>query len=197
MLLDKEDEGFDKSELNPYSNQVDLELSSHPDIEVVKEALIDRQEGSQWREPRNAHRKVALNKELLLRRITYLQHLLVVHTGRAEFSRDFILEWVNKVCVEDYGVSVEKVELLSHHSFMVIVRSFDEQQRVLGASPMYMDGLMVVALPWHATTSSYKMTKNSYSVWVDLLSVNPIYSGNLHKLHVEVGGKIHLLLVLC
>lgn len=37
------------------------------------------------------------------------------------------MEWVNKVYVEDYGAGVEQVKLLSRFSFMVIVRSFDEQ----------------------------------------------------------------------
>lgn len=67
---------------------------------------------------------------------------------------------------------------------MIIVRSFDKQQRILGASLLYMDNLMIVALPWDAMASSYQMTKNSYPVWVDLISINlvvEIYANFLLK----------------
>lgn len=42
---------------------------------------------------RNVHKKISLNKELLVKRTKFLQRKgMVVHTRRTEFLRDFILE---------------------------------------------------------------------------------------------------------
>lgn len=82
------------------------------------------------------------------------------------------------------------MKLLSRFSFMIIVRSFDEQQRILGTSPLYMDVQMVVALPWEAIASSYKVTRNSYLVWVDLLSMNPIMEIYANSMLKQVGKFI-------
>lgn len=51
MLLPEEgDKGFDNNQLNPYANQVKSESANPNNIEGIKEALNEKQEGLQWRE---------------------------------------------------------------------------------------------------------------------------------------------------
>lgn len=71
----------------------------------------------------------------------------MVHTRRIHVDRDVMVSWVNLVFERNMGASIDQIKVISRYCFLVIVRSHEEQQRILSEFPLYMDGKIVAVVP--------------------------------------------------
>lgn len=71
----------------------------------------------------------------------------MVNTWKTHVTRDAMMRWVNLVFKQDFGALVDQIKFLTRFNFLVIVSLYEDQQRILGASPLYMYGNIVVAVP--------------------------------------------------
>lgn len=69
-------------------------------------------------------------------------------------GRDVMVNWVNLVFKHKMGALVEQIKWLTRFSFLVIVRSFEEQQQILYISLLYMDGRIFAVAPWDIDLNS-------------------------------------------
>lgn len=130
-------------------------------------------------------KKATLDPSLLERRIHHLQCMgIVVNTGRLHVTRDGQMRWINLVFEQDYGAYIEQIKVLSRFNFLIIFGSFEEQQHIPSALPMYMNGKIVVALPWATNLKTKPIGPSDTPIWIDLMFVDPvleIYSNYLLK----------------
>lgn len=69
---------------------------------------------------------------------------------------------------------MEQIKVLSCSNFLVIVGSYDERQQILGASPFYMDGKIIVGVPWETNLNKKPIGTSNFPVWIDLVLVDPM-----------------------
>lgn len=125
---------------NPYHCQLSGVNIEDLHSDYLKEAIFGLLAPTAFRERDWVTKKALLKSKLLLKRIKYRRiQGIVVHTGKTHIDRDDMVNWVNLVFKREMGATIEQIMVLSRYS-LVIFRSFDEQQRILEASPLYMDG---------------------------------------------------------
>lgn len=98
-----------------------------------------------------------------------------------------MVNWANLVFEWDMGATIEQIKVLSRYTFLVIVRNFEEKQRILEASPLYMDGRMVATAPWEKDLNFHPISPADTPVWVDLVALDPLLEIHANFLLKQVG----------
>lgn len=86
---------------------------------------------------------------------------------------------------------MKKIKVLSCFNFLVIVESYDEQQQILGSSPLYMDSKVVVVVPWEIDLNMNPIGVLDVPMWIDLVSVDPMLEVYANYLLGRIGWLVY------
>lgn len=98
----------------------------------------------------------------------------MINIGKLHVIRDDMRRWVEFIFEREIGAYVEQIKVLSKSNFLVIVGTYEEQQQILGASPLYMDRKIIVAMPWEMNLNKKPIKALDVPMWIDLISVDPM-----------------------
>lgn len=59
--------------------------------------------------------------------------------------------------------------------FLVVLEKTKDKKRILDETPIYMQGKMILAFPWDPTFDVKTTRMTVALVWVDLLTLNPVF----------------------
>lgn len=102
------------------------------------------------------------------------------------------MRWENFVFERGMGACVEQIKVLSHLNFLVIVTSFEEQQRILSALPLYMDAHILVAILWAMDFKLKPIGSNNTLVWIDLMLVDPMLKISSNFMLNQAGRLVYV-----
>lgn len=139
----------------------------------------------------NVMKRATLDHVLLERRIQHLQRKgIVINTGRRHITRDDMTGWVHFIFEREMGAQAEWIKVISRTKFLVIVSSFEEQQKILRKLSLYMNGKILVAVPWATDLKLKPIGPNDTPIWIDLLSVDPLLEIYSNYLLNQVGRLV-------
>lgn len=86
---------------------------------------------------------------------------------------------------------VEQVKVMGKFTFLIVVSSHVDQQRILAENPLFMGKRMVMALPWKPNFKIALLRSTSTPVWVDLPNLNPALEYFANDILGEVGQVVY------
>ncbi|CAM6124878.1 unnamed protein product [Calypogeia fissa] len=90
-------------------------------------------------------------------------------------SWDQILQWIQAYLTLRFGISFVQVKVLARSLYLLVLEGKEEKLRLLAATPLYLEGRLVVMLPWEPTLDSTNLATTFVPLWVDLVDVNPLF----------------------
>lgn len=88
------------------------------------------------------------------------------------------------------GAAIEQIKALNWYYFLIVVRSFEDQQRILNASPLYMDGRIVSVVHWETDLNSKPIKPSDSPIWIDLMAMDPLLEIHANFLLKQVGRLV-------
>lgn len=117
---------------------------------------------------------------------------LIINTMDFNRSRDKMLEWVTTNFIQDLGIEVSQLKVLANFVFPLVLEKGSNRDRILKETPMFMSGRMILVFPWDPSFD-LKTTKTMEApVWVDLLTLHPVFEDSALELLGKVGKVVYV-----
>lgn len=160
-------------ECNPYRQQIAEEGGKKLQEEKIQEAFARLPEVLKVRGYPNITKRATLDRELLEHRIQHFQQKgIVINTGRTHVNRNDIMRWVEFVFEREMGAYIEQIKVMSWFNFLVIVGTYEEQQQILGALLLYMDGKVIIAVHQETNLNNNPIGVMDTPLWIELVLVD-------------------------
>ncbi|CAM6095495.1 unnamed protein product [Calypogeia fissa] len=103
--------------------------------------------------------KVEADPKIIAGRIAFMKDRgIVPNTMDLNPSRDQILQWIQVYLTPRFGISFVQVKVLARSLYLLVLEGKEEKLRLLAATPLYLEGRLVVMLPWEPTLDSTNCT---------------------------------------
>lgn len=133
-----------------------------------------------------------LNREVFAGHVAQLQERsLIINTVDFNLSRDMMLEWITANFIQDLGVEVTQLKVLTKFMFSLVLEKTTDQEKILHETPLYMNGRMILAFPWEPSFDVKTISTTATLVWVDLLTLNPLFKDSALELLGQVGKVVY------
>lgn len=102
-----------------------------------------------------------------------------------------MLEWVTANFIQSLGIEISQLKVLAKFVFLLVLDKADDRARIIAETLLYMQGRMILAIPWEPSFD-LKITRTMAApVWVDLLTLNPIFEDDVEDLLHLVGEEVY------
>lgn len=136
--------------------------------------------------------KLRISRDVFAGRVALLQERgLVINTVDSNPSCDVMMDWLTTNFVQDLKVEVTHLQVLEKFVFLVVLEKIEDRKKILKETLMYMHGKMILAFPWDPSFDVNTMRTTMVLVWVDLLTLNPVFDGSERGLLGQVGEVIY------
>lgn len=117
---------------------------------------------------------------------------LIINMVDFDPSRDDMLAKVTRNFIQDLGIEVSQLKVLAKFVFLIVLDKAEDCNRVWEEAPFYMNEKMILAIPWEPGFDPKTTRTTEALVWVDLLTLNPVFEDDVGRLLGLVGSVVYL-----
>lgn len=137
--------------------------------------------------------RLCISRNVFASRVARLQERgLIVNIVDFNPSRDNMLEWVTANFIQDLGIKITKLKVLAKFVFLIVLEKGSDRDKILKETPMFMSGKMVLVFPWDLSFDLKLIHTSTALVWVDLLTLHPVFEDLALELLGQVGEVVYV-----
>lgn len=135
---------------------------------------------------------LTISREVFAGRVALLKDRgFIINTVDFDPSRDDMLAWITRNFIQGLGIEVTQLKVLAKFIFLIVLEKVEDRKKVWEEAPFYMNGKMILAIPWEPNFSPKTTRTTAAPMWVDLLTLNPIFEDDVKRLLGLVGSMVY------
>ncbi|CAM6085595.1 unnamed protein product [Calypogeia fissa] len=106
-------------------------------------------------------------------------------------SRGLLMSWINQSIAPRLDITFIQIKVLARSLYLLMLNSSNDRLRLLAATPLYMEGRLVVVLPWEPNLDATTLATRFVPMWVDVVDVHPVLEMYATQMLMKVGRVIY------